>query len=270
MEPRTDPPRLAAMAHVRPAARNTRDARSPVIPLLVVLALVAAACSSTGTRAGTSPGAPSAAPSAIPSAAPVGTPEAAVAAIRARAPWFDGIAARDAALIGQAASWQADATGAGTRVTFEIGWGDCQAGCIDRHTWTWDVASDGTVTWVGEDGSTVPAAQLAALRAASTATGVGGRVTGGPTCPVERPNDPSCAPRPVTGAVLVVRDSGETEVARFTTDGSGFYRIALAPGSYTLEAAPADGFMHAPSPQTISVAQGVETALDVAYDTGIR
>jgi hypothetical protein len=244
------------MKHARSAARLSRAAL--VLPILLV-ALAAAACGGSG------PGA-----SAAPSVAPVTTPEAAVNAIRARTPWFDGIEARNPDLIGQGSFWTAEAAEGGIRVTFEVGWGDCQAGCIDRHTWTWDVDEDGTVSWVGEDGSELTPDLAAALTAGSTASGVGGRVTGGPTCPVERPGDPACAGRLVSGAVLVVRGADGSEVARFTTDESGFYRIALPAGDYLLEAAAVEGFMSGPSPAQFTVGQGALTALDLSYDTGIR
>ncbi len=249
------------MTHARTVARTPRA----VLALSILLvALVAAACGGSG------PGASGPGASATPSVAPVTTPEAAVAAIRARTPWFDGIEARDPDLIGQAASWIAESTEDGIRVTFEVGWGDCQAGCIDRHTWTWDVAKDGTVSWVGEDGSELSPDQTATLASAATTSGVGGRVTGGPTCPVERPGDPACAARLVAGAMLVVKAAGGTEIARFTTDESGFYRIALPPGEYTLEASPVEGFMSGPAPQPFTVADGALTVLDLSYDTGIR
>ena len=193
-----------------------------------------------------------------------------MAAIRARTPLFDGIAARNPDLIGQGSFWEAETTDDGWRITFEVGWGDCQAGCIDRHDWTWDVAKDGGVTFVAEEGSLPAEEVIAGLHAASTATGVGGSATGGPTCPVERPGDAACAPRVAAGAVLVIRGGDNAEVARFSTDGSGLYRIALAPGDYTLEAGPVEGFMSGPAPQPFTVAAGTETRVDVAYDTGIR
>jgi len=74
----------------------------------------------------------------------------------------------------------------------------------------------------------------------------------------------------VGGAALVVRGTGDTEVARFTTDGSGLFRIALPPGDYTLEADPVEGYMRAPGPAPFTVTGGAETWLDVPYDTGIR
>lgn len=259
------------MTHARTAVRNTR---APLALAGLLVALLVTACGGASPGA-SGPGASvpggSGAPSAGPSLSPVETPEQAVAAIRARTPWFDGIEARNPDMVGQAASWTAESTDNGsTRVTFEVGWGDCQAGCIDRHTWTFEVARDGTVAWVGEDGTTLAVEQLSALASAASGSGVGGRVTGGPTCPVERPGDPACAPRLVAGAVLVVTGTDGTEVARFTTDASGFYRIALPAGDYTLGAGPVEGFMSGPSPQAFTVKDGVLTQLDLGYDTGIR
>jgi hypothetical protein len=53
-------------------------------------------------------------------------------------------------------------------------------------------------------------------------TGIAGTATAGPTCPVEKtPPDPSCAPRPVVGAVLIIRDASGGEIAKATTDAAG-------------------------------------------------
>ena len=255
------------MTHARTAARNTR---ATLALSVLVVGLVVAACGSASPGA-SGPGASDPGVSPGPSVARVETPEEAVAAIRARTPLFDGIEARNPDMVGQAASWTAEPTDQQSiRVTFEVGWGDCQAGCIDRHTWVWEVGWTGTVTLVAEDGSPLAPEQVSALTAAATTAGVGGRVTGGPTCPVERPGDPACAARLVAGAVLVVKDAGGTEVARFTTDASGFYRIALPPGEYGLDAGPVEGFMSGPKPEAFTVNAGALTVLDLAYDTGIR
>ena len=155
-------------------------------------------------------------------------------------------------------------------MTFRVGWGDCPAGCIDEHVWTYDVAQDGTITVVSESGPPVPQPILEELQAAGNATGVAGRVTAGPTCPVESPDDPACNPRPVAGAVLVVTGAGGTEVARLVTDATGLFRIGLQPGDYTLEPLPVEGLMGTASPVQFTVADGDETFLDVGYDTGIR
>ncbi len=87
---------------------------------------------------------------------------------------------------------------------------------------------------------------------------------------MERPGDTSCAPRGVGGAVLVVQGEGGSEVARFTTDGSGLFRIPLAPGAYTLVPQAVEGLMGTAAPIPFTVQQGAETWLDVSYDTGIR
>jgi hypothetical protein len=197
-------------------------------------------------------------------------PESAVDAIRARVPLFDGIPARNPDLIGQGTFWTADATGDGWRVTFETGWGDCPAGCIDRHTWTWDVAADGSISFIEEAGSPLPEDVLAAMKADSTRTGVAGRATGGPTCPVEQPGDPSCAPRLVGGAELAILDASGSPVATVTTDGSGYFRLALAAGEYSLDGPAVEGFMSGPAPVPFTVQDGAEAWIDVSYDTGIR
>jgi hypothetical protein len=99
---------------------------------------------------------------------------------------------------------------------------------------------------------------------------VAGQVTAGPTCPVENPNLPDCNARPVAGAVLVVKGAGGVEVARYTTDATGQFRIGLLPGDYTLEAQPVEGLMGTPAAMPFTVLDGSETFLDVHYDTGIR
>ena len=36
---------------------------------------------------------------------------------------------------------------------FSVGWGDCPAGCIQRHFWKFNVHPDGTVEYTGSEGS---------------------------------------------------------------------------------------------------------------------
>lgn len=242
-----------------------RPTLPPVAFLLLVIALVVAACSVAPSSG------PAASSTTLGGGGPVASGLGAVEAIRDRVPLFDGFGIQNPDLIGQASFFTVDQVEGGWRVTFQTGWGDCESGCIDRHTWTWDVARDGTLTFLGEEGSPLAPEQLAALQAsAQDRTGVAGRATGGPTCPVEQPGDPACAARMVAGAALLVRGADGTELARFTTDGSGLYRIPLPPGDYTLEAGPLEGYMSAPGPQAFAVTGGAETWLDVPYDTGIR
>lgn len=41
------------------------------------------------------------------------------------------------------------------QLTYSIGWGDCLAGCISRHTWTFRVDTEGRATFVGSGGDPV-------------------------------------------------------------------------------------------------------------------
>jgi hypothetical protein len=40
----------------------------------------------------------------------------------------------------------------GYQVKVTIGWGDCPAGCIEKHEWTYAVAPDGRVGLINETG----------------------------------------------------------------------------------------------------------------------
>jgi hypothetical protein len=174
---------------------------------------------------------------------------------------FAGIGPFDQDLIGQASWYQVTSAEDGWQVLIRIGWGDCPAGCINEHRWTYGVGKDGKVELVSETGDPLP-----------DATGVRGTVSAGPVCPVERdPPDPGCAPRLVAGAVLVVTDPTGTEVARATSAEDGTFSIELAPGAYRLTAQPFEGLMGTPEPMDFEVEPGAPmTELQVSYDTGIR
>jgi hypothetical protein len=174
---------------------------------------------------------------------------------------FTGIGPRDPELIGQAAWYEVTALDDGWRVEVRMGWGDCPAGCINEHGWAYTVSSRGTVELADESGDPLPAG-----------SNVTGTVTAGPTCPVVTdPPDPSCADRPVEGAVLVVATLDGVEVARTTSDDDGGFTLSLAPGTYRLEPQPVEGLMGTAAPIEFSVELGGPTAeLVVSYDTGIR
>ena len=187
--------------------------------------------------------------------------DAAVAAVLAQDPMFAGIEPRDPDLIGQAAWSEVTETDDGWEVVIRIGWGDCPAGCISEHTWTYAVSPTGEVNLVDEAGAPLP-----------TDTGVRGTVVAGPTCPVVTdPPDPSCADRSVEGAQLVVTTLDGTEVDRATSDADGAFAIALAPGAYRLVPQPVEGLMGTAEPMEFSVEWGMLIPeLTVSYDTGIR
>jgi hypothetical protein len=187
----------------------------------------------------------------------------AVAAVLAQDTRFAGLEALDPSAIGRSGWFEIEpaADGAFT-VRITLGWGDCPAGCTNRHQWQYAVSSAGAVTLVGQSGDPLP----------DPAGGVRGTVTSGPGCPVVTdPPDPSCADRPVAGAVIVVTNAAGVEVARSVSAVDGTYSVALDPGSWTLTPQPVEGLMGTPAPQTVQLEIGAAALLiDFGYDTGIR
>ena len=104
---------------------------------------------------------------------------------------------------------------------------------------------------------------------ASPVGGISGTAHAGPTCPVERPGDPACAPRPLAGATILIRDATGSDVATIVTDAAGRFRVALLPGAYTVIGQPAEGLMGNPGPVDVEVPEGVVT-VELSYDTGNR
>jgi hypothetical protein len=233
------------------------------LPVGALLALmVLAGCSGAST-----------APSPTPIPVSVTTPEAAVAQVIRAEPRLTGIAPRNPDAIGQSAWYEvAPASGVGAFVvTVRIGWGDCEAGCIDEHVWHDAIAPDGTVSVVSETGPAVPDDVWPSPGGASGKTGIGGVAAAGPVCPVEKnPPDPACAPRPVEGAVLVVQNASGTEVARSTTATDGTFFAELPAGFYVVTPQPANGLLGTAGPQSVTVTDGAVVRLAIAYDTGIR
>lgn len=218
--------------------------------------------------------APSSPPSPVPSAPIVGTvdtPEEAVAAVVAFEPRFEGITPVMPDVIGQS-SWYTviPASGVGAFIVeIQVGWGDCQAGCISRHVWTYVVQPDGSVALQSERGDPVP--DDAWPKPGETGrTGIEGVAVAGPTCPVETVGDPACAPRAVPGATIVASEQGGAEVASVVTDLEGHFFLAVPAGSYVVTGRPVDGLMGEPKPIIVTVADDGLTGMQLDYDTGIR
>ena len=234
--------------------------RTLLLTATTVLVLVTG-CSGTPTLA-----------SPTPVRVPVTSPDQAIARVLLAEKRLAGIPPFDASAIGQA-SWYtvAPASGVGAFVvTVRIGWGDCEAGCIDQHRWQYAVTPDGTVSIVSETGPAVPDAAWPGA-AVVRRTGIGGKATAGPVCPVEKnPPDPGCAARPVAGAVLVIRDAGGTQVARATTGADGTFFVDLPAGRYVVEPQAVAGLMGTAGPQNVTVDAGMASAVQLDYDTGIR
>ena len=187
--------------------------------------------------------------------------EDAVRLVLAHEDRFAGIGPRDPDLIGQAAYYEVVESDAGWRVQVYMGWGDCPAGCIDHHAWTYEVTRAGEVRLLSEEGD--PLAQ---------GTGIRGAVVAGPTCPVVTdPPDPDCADRAVADAVLVILDADGAEVARVTSADDGTFAVDLAPGAYRIVPQPVEGLMGTAPELDVRVEIGEPAdEVAVAYDTGIR
>jgi hypothetical protein len=220
---------------------------------------------------------------------PAGRPVTSVADAAARVieiyPSLEGVGPKNPNMIGACCWWTGSETADGYQIVFQVGWGDCPSGCINNHVWTFAVSKDGSVTMVNEAGQPVPPGtpgsgigSTGGSPGASGGTGGGilpggsgiqGHVMAGPTCPVEKPNDPACADRPMAGVTIVVVTAAGNEAARTTTDETGFYAVTLPAGPYTIEPEPVAGMIHGSPPVQVTVGEGV-TTVDIPYDTGIR
>jgi len=270
----------------------TATSRRPWILLSVTLALLLAACTGGPGSSGSPPtgnpgstatpaGQPTPAPSTIPSGAPgatpapeetpsgqVTSPAQAAALVFASDPRWSQMVPLRPDMIGQASWYEAFVDGDGFTVNITVGQGDCQAGCIEKHTWSYHVSADGKVELVGEAGDPieVPPGQSGEGQASVMVS-----LVAGPRCPVERiPPDPGCAPTPVAGSTVTVRRPDGTVQATGTTDADGQVTINIPAGAYYVEAGNVDGLMAPPESQAFSALAGDQVGLAMVYDTGIR
>jgi hypothetical protein len=126
-----------------------RAARLRGVCLAAAVAL--AGCAVGGAAASSSPGLPT-----LP-AAPVLSPEDAAARVIATDKRFAGATELDPSVIGASKWWRATPTSdGGYTIAITLGSGDCPAGCISQHTWTFTVTADGSVTKTGESGDPLP------------------------------------------------------------------------------------------------------------------
>ena len=130
---------------------------------MAALALAVAACGGAASVAPSATVRPSptpvvgAVPSPTPVAVVVGSPFDAWTLVLPQNPVFAGAAPRMENAVGQSRFWVATPLGDGRfRIDVTIGWGDCPAGCIDRHVWSYEVFPDGRVELVSETGPEIP------------------------------------------------------------------------------------------------------------------
>jgi hypothetical protein len=129
--------------------------------LLVMATVAACASGAAGPSAAPSAARPSlvASPITGQSAKPTGpvdTPEEAAQVVINSDQRFKDVGRKDAELIGQCCYYEAARGQDGYRVRITMGWGDCPAGCIDHHVWTYEVSNDGEIKLIGESGDAVP------------------------------------------------------------------------------------------------------------------
>lgn len=100
-------------------------------------------------------------------------------------------------------------------------------------------------------------------------SGVQGRVTIGPQCPVMQVGSP-CPDAPSMATVRVLLNGEEVASGRSDEDGS--FRIPVAPGEYTVEAVPVaqTGIVTTASQPQVVVTAGRYTRVDLSLDSGIR
>ncbi len=192
----------------------------------------------------------------------------AAALVFAANPLFAQIQPANRELAGQSESYTASPAGDGFAVAVTIGSGDCPAGCVNSHTWNYSVSGSGGVELVSESGDVV---EIGIPTPGAGQAQVTISLVAGPVCPVERDSpDPGCAPRPVAGAQVVVRDPSGTQVASATADQSGQVTLELPSGAYYAEAAASSGLMGQPDAAAFSVVGGSTMGFSMEYDTGIR
>jgi hypothetical protein len=103
-----------------------------------------------------------------------------------------------------------------------------------------------------------------------TKSGIEGTVTIGPSCPVQRVDDPSCDDRPYQGMIHVNTANG-IWVTQFKADAQGKFKIELEPGRYTIDPqTPMDNILPRGSSQDVTVVSGAFTTLNIQYDSGLR
>ena len=97
---------------------------------------------------------------------------------------------------------------------------------------------------------------------------VSGHVLAGPTCPVERPGDPGCRPKPVQGSVQFAQ--GEHLVRSVRIDAGGAFVAAIPAGTYTVTVDTGGNAFPVCAPVEVEVRPDAEAVAEISCDTGIR
>ena len=99
-------------------------------------------------------------------------------------------------------------------------------------------------------------------------SGIEGRVTIGPQCPVEQMGSP-CPDAPFAALITVTRNGDAIDQTRSRADGT--FRLRLDPGTYSVVAGPIDGSSMPFGRQVeVVVKPDALTHVDLSVDSGIR
>jgi hypothetical protein len=120
--------------------------------------------------------------------------------------------------------------------------------------------------------ATVPAVKNPPTSIAPYDSGVQGKVTLGPVCPVMRnPPEPECADKAyeTTVQIIVVGSTKSSPFATVKTDKNGAYKIMLPPGEYAVQPGGGNPFPRC-STENITVTPKVVRVVNISCDSGIR
>jgi hypothetical protein len=137
------------------------------------------------------------------------------------------------------------------------------------------IAGCASLTVSGSGATATSATGSVATTPGTTTSGTQGTLAGdvvaGPTCPVERADDP-CPPRAVPDREVQIHGENGAVVATVTTDSKGHFSVALAPGTYSVvvPGKPGQVGLRQVTDVKASVSAGQVTTVRVELDTGIR
>jgi hypothetical protein len=107
------------------------------------------------------------------------------------------------------------------------------------------------------------------MRVSAAESGVNGTVTVSPARPGPQvAGEPSA--RPLSGVEVQLRDAAGTIVARANADSNGEFHILVPAGQYELHIDTHHGHFPRCQGQSLQVADGLITHVDIACDSGMR
>lgn len=194
--------------------------------MMLVAAMTIVVAALTGVGAVAAARLPSATAPRVVVEPPIDSPAEAHAAVVVLGTPFANFAPIDRALIGANATYEVKGAEGGEAVwivVYTYGWGDCQAGCIDRHSWAFQVdGASGAARYDSQMGPTLPTDAPDALRAVDE--------SGGGTIPTSWM--PSGEPTPI--ATEVPSGTGEPGTSIDPSDYEELYAQFLAELKATL------------------------------------